>query len=442
MFLFLSDRSLLSNVRLQQMRNWREQAIETEGSAVLFLMNDGFTTCTVREQTIRVGCLRPSVDRNPICGAEWQVNTGSLHLYRNWSGEFAIYYLWSGQFLCVTSHLKLLNLLKRRFDAKTERLEPGFQVEFRYPRGTWIKDQKSDAKYHAKSPKSFEAAVRQTRKLVFDSVAALPNDSALLLSGGIDSSAIAVAACEAGKTFVAYTFSSSGSTTSSNDLNSDLLSARVVAKHLRIRLEEILIRPERLLRNIRLGVFLCETPRGTIVDEAVALIEVAKRLREDGHSRIWMGEPADDLFGAFKFVLRYFRGRQLRNYLRRQIILDSPNELAILQNLFAPWGVSVFHGYWTADLLRFGYGLPLRYRVDPHRVMKKLLREAFRADLPQSIVDRPKCVPRDATGVRSILEKRFGRARERYRPFFKSLFGREKEWPFEFQRELSRAFAK
>jgi asparagine synthase (glutamine-hydrolysing) len=210
-----------------------------------------------------------------------------------------------------------------------------------------------------------------------------------------------------------------------------------VAKHLGIRLTEVVISQRRILGNISLGIFLCETPRGTIVDESVALIEIARRLHKEGIKRVWMGEPADDLFGAFRFILSYYRGRKLQQHLRKQIVCDSPNEMAIVQNIFAPWGIAVFHGYWTRELLRIGHNLPLQFRVDRARLMKTILREAFRDDLPEEIVYRPKGVPRDVTGIRQILERTFGNSRERYRPIYKTLFQRGKNWPQSFFQALN-----
>ena len=143
--------------------------------------------------------------------------------------------------------------------------------------------------------------------------------------------------------------------------------ARQVAQHLGIPLREVSVRPKRLTDNLSLAVFLSETPRGTIIDDSVALIELAKHIRSAGYRQVCMGEAADDLFGGFKFALRYNRGHQLRQYYRRQLEQDLPNELAIIQNNFAPWGISVINPFWTAKLMRIGYNLPLRFRIDRRR---------------------------------------------------------------------------
>jgi hypothetical protein len=94
-----------------------------------------------------------------------------------------------------------------------------------------------------------------------------------------------------------------------------------------------------------------------------------------------------------------------------------PDELSILQNLFRLWGIAVVDPFWTHELAQIGYNLPLRFRLDPGRLMKTILRDAFAERLPATIVRRPKCVTRDASLIRDVLEREFGRSRERYRRF-------------------------
>ena len=117
-----------------------------------------------------------------------------------------------------------------------------------------------------------------------------------------------------------FTFSLDRPRFPQSDLESDLICARKVASHL-----------------------------------SIALVEVARRIQAAGFSQVWMGEAADDLFGSFKFALRYYRGPQLRAYYRTQLRRDLPNELAIIQNIFSWFNLSVIQPLWTEPLLRIGY---------------------------------------------------------------------------------------
>jgi asparagine synthetase B (glutamine-hydrolysing) len=101
-------------------------------------------------------------------------------------------------------------------------------------------------------------------------------------------------------------------------MESDLNCARLVAAHLNITCEEILLNPETVIKNVPLAVLLGETSRGTIIDPCAALIEVAKNLNGRGYRAVVLCDAADDLFGGFSFALRYYRGAQLSRYFKAE----------------------------------------------------------------------------------------------------------------------------
>ena len=117
-----------------------------------------------------------------------------------------------------------------------------------------------------------------------------------------------------------------------------------------------------------------------------------------------------------------YRGLRLRQYYQHELDVSLPNELAILQKVFEPWGIALVQPFWTQALKVIGYNLPVAFRVDPRRLMKRVIRDAFANILPVEIVNRPKCITRDSTQVRDVLEAEFGCSRERYRPVFKKIF--------------------
>jgi asparagine synthetase B (glutamine-hydrolysing) len=186
---------------------------------------------------------------------------------------------------------------------------------------------------------------------------------------------------------------------------------------------------QRIRRNVPLGIYLAETSRSTIVDELAAHIEVARRFYTIGVNCLVTGEGADDLFGAFPSALRYYRGRELARFLRHELVQGLPDELAELQDVYTPWGITLVHPYWTAELRNIGYGLPVPYRVDRQRLMKRILRDAFADMLPSDLIERPKGVPRDCAQIRDVLEKRFGQSPSRYRPIFRTMMSRRHLWP-------------
>jgi asparagine synthase (glutamine-hydrolysing) len=276
---------------------------------------------------------------------------------------------------------------------------------------------------------TYAQTLAAVRREIYSSVRKLPDPFALLLSGGLDSSVIAAVGRDLGKTVIPYVFSLRHPIVPQTPRESDLLCARIVADHLGLRCREILLDAADLVRNVPLAVLLAETPRGTIVDPCSGLIEVAKRISRDGFSSVAIGEAADDLFGSFTFALRHTRGHGLRSYYRRELDVGLPDEMAVLQRIFEPWGISLLDPFWTRRFKSIGYNVPLSFRLDSRRLMKKILRDAFVGMLPDEILLRPKVITRDGTQIRYALEKRFGVSRERYRPTFRRIFAEGRAWP-------------
>ncbi len=398
------------------------------GSASLLWLEDQFTRIHGESGRVSIRVARPRIDPEPIVRFDWDAFSGDVHLERRWSGEFAAYVVEKPACI-IASHLRLIAWLCGRIPPGTIALHPGCSFHLKPNGKVHLLPAGTRRDWNNCSRLDRDSTVAMVRRLVCQSVAEASGSAALLLSGGVDSSVIAAAAKITGKRLHAYVFGLTRPVHAQSDTENDLLNARKVAEHFRLPFEEILLSADRLVENVPNAIALSETPRGTIVDDCVALIEVARVLSRAGFSTVWTGEGADDLFGGFKFPLRYYRGAKLKRYYRHELNVSLPNELCILQKVFEPWGISVVHPFWTSKLKALGEGLPLAYRVDPKRQMKRVLRDAFSDILPREICERPKGVTRDTTQIRLVLESRFGTSRERYRPVFNHIFRDGFRWP-------------
>jgi len=420
-----------SSLRVSMAGGGKLREIRAHGAALVWT-DDPFTVLRQDSKEIVIQMRRSRIDLEPICELRWRPEEETVICRRRWSGEFCVYVSQQDgkkgirlPETIIASYLKFPALLLRKEASGWQKIKPGHEMQLRAGRLSL----KKMCSWAAPFRMDYQETVREVRRLVLESVASVPAGSALLLSGGIDSSVVAAAMRVTGKTVHPFTFGLQRLVRPQQEWESDLACSRKVAAHLDLPMTEILLRPDALVRNIPMAIYLAETPRGTIVDDCAALIEVAKRIAAAGYTEVLMGEAADDLFGSFKFALQYYRGQQLRSYYRAQLIRNLPDELAIIQNVFAWFGVSVIQPLWTRELLRIGYNLPLHYRLDKGRLMKQVLRDAFAPDLPPEIVRRPKCVTRDSTQIRYVLENKFGTDRERYRPLFRIMMGSRKLWP-------------
>jgi asparagine synthetase B (glutamine-hydrolysing) len=428
MFFFTSNLAKVDLRRLDRLvaipKLWNKHIV---GEAGIVWLRTPFTTVAAigREFVI---CLQRPQDPEPICELRWLRSSGELILTRRWSGELSVHVARSAERIIITSHIKLAALACGGCPVEMKRLAPGHTLRLRLRRpeqGQSTKARSSQASFAM----TYAQTLAAVRREMYSSVSKLPDHFALLLSGGLDSSIIAAVARDLKKKVVPYVFSLDRPIVRQTRQESDLLCARIVAKHLGLRCKEIMLDATKLVKNVPLALLLAETPRGTIIDPCAALLEVAKRISHEGFSSVAMGEAADDLFGSFTFALRHTRGQGLRSYYRKELDVGLPDEMAVLQRIFEPWGISLLDPFWTLKFKNIGYNVPLSFRLDSRRLMKRVLRDAFAGMLPTEILMRPKVITRDGTQIRYALAKRFGVSRERYRPMFRRLFVEGRAWP-------------
>jgi asparagine synthetase B (glutamine-hydrolysing) len=429
MFLYVASTANLS-VSLGDIPRFVPGKIQVvrRGSAAIVWIEDTFTRGVEGRDALIIEVRRPKIDQWPVVQLNWNLCAREVTLERRWSGEFTAY-LGRRPTWILASHLRLVAWVCRGLPPGVTTLRPGQCV--RISNGH-LTERNIEIKHDARKNRlrfDYDKTVAKVRKLVKESVSRTTDSSALLLSGGVDSSVIAAVGKSAGKRFRPFVFGLEQLVRPQLESDDDFLHARKVARHFGLRLNEIRLESLRLIQNVPTAVALSETSRGTIIDDCVALIEVARILAESGYSTVWTGECADDLFGGFKFALRYYKGSSLRKYYWHELRVSLPNELSILQKIFEPWGISVVHPFWTRELKSLAEDLPLPFRVDPKRLMKRVLRDAFSGILPPGISERPKGVTRDTTQIRFVLESRFGTSRERYRPVFRKIFRNGFTWP-------------
>jgi asparagine synthetase B (glutamine-hydrolysing) len=429
MFLFTTNADRIHLPRLgssgRDAQKWLR--VHRHDSAVVVWRNSPFTSFQQSLDRLVIVLKRPS-DQEPICVVEWGFLDGKLTLTRRWSGEFSIFAVEDSELL-IFSHLRFALLVCNEIPSRTKSIPPASVWTYRLGRRPYSPNRSCGFSFNAPYRKTYSQTVKIARNKIIESVRRLPDSAALLLSGGLDSSIIAAVAQDLGKPLPPFVFAAREPVKLQSDEESDLVCARLVAAHLKLPLREILIDRKRVIRNVPLAILLAETPRATIVDPCTALIEAAKTLARAGFSSVIMGESADDLFGSFTFALRYKRGQGLRKYCREQLDVVSPDEKAIIQRTFEPWGISVIDPFWTLELKAIGYNIPLSFRLDPKRLMKMVLRDGFQDLLPPEIIRRPKVITRNGSQIRYVLESHFGESKDRYRPLFHQILRSGTPWP-------------
>jgi asparagine synthetase B (glutamine-hydrolysing) len=167
-----------------------------------------------------------------------------------------------------------------------------------------------------------------------------PRDSVILLSGGLDSAAMAAAA----PTVPCLTWTTPRASQSTLSVD-DTAAARLVADFLSLSHEVVSLDGDKLRKNIDAAVLLSETRRGTFIDDAVVYVHIARQLRERGVGVVFIGEAADDAFGCLPYNLRYYQGDELLSKLRRSLMERAPADFAAMSRIFDYFGVVLIDRY-------------------------------------------------------------------------------------------------
>jgi len=288
--------------------------------------------------------------------ATWNEREKKLLLIRDRLGVKPLYYYWDGSILMFASEIKAIlasNVFRRRlnpqaiWDYLTYRYIPGPETiwnnVWKLPPGhmlEWTPKSEPRISQYWKSdvispdePFDIEQKTKEFEDLYLDSVAQrlLASDVpvGVMLSGGLDSSAIAAAAVELGhKQFHTFSvgFSDGGE-------YSELGYARQVAKHLGVENHEVVVDRSSFLEMLPDAVRSTDEPLADLT--IVPLLAVSRLARN--HVKVALsGEGADEVLAGYGF------NKTLRNFETIQRIQKFP------QVLLRPAGraLALFSGYY------------------------------------------------------------------------------------------------
>lgn len=288
----------------------------------------------------------------------WNQNRKSLTLIRDRVGIKPLYYFWDGTLLIFASEIKAIlssGLFKPRlekqavWDYLTFRYVPGqgtiWKNIFKLPPGhilEWSKGSEPRINCYWKTDVlsvseegSLDQKLQEFESLFLDSVGQrlLASDVpvGVMLSGGLDSSAIAAAAVEMGhKKFHTFSvgFAEGGE-------YSELTYARTMAKHIDAEYHEIVIDSDDFLKMLPEAVISADEPLADLT--TVPLLAVSRLARENVKV-VLSGEGSDEILAGYDFD----------NYARRVDMMKKINSFNPLILKTALKAMSLFPGKYGA----------------------------------------------------------------------------------------------
>ena len=235
----------------------------------------------------------------------------------------------------------------------------------------------------------------------------LPSPDLILLSGGVDSMLVALAAVRAGYSPLCVT-----AITDEDDPQLDGVWARAAAEYLGLDWEPVLITASNIRPLINLAISRIRGRGLYNVASAVVDIAIAEMIRPHGFTTAWTGGWADILFGPYPDVRdpdgppRLDRSGRLE-LLQRSYAVDDENKYAGVSAAFEQIGLNDISFFDTAECVHLASLLDpsvLSVVTDEKVVTKAPLRAlAERWGLPTELAYQPKRALQDSSGVFSLM---------------------------------------
>jgi len=236
---------------------------------------------------------------------------------------------------------------------------------------------------------------RALRELVIEAVRKrVEGVNGISLSGGLDSSIVAVIAKEFNPDLKLFTGAIEKAP------GPDLENAKLMAEFLGLQHYIYLISDEDIVNFIPDAVWYLESFDEDCISGIISNYFVSKLAKEHTDS-ILVGEGADELFGGYRLVLKHpdVTSDEQREQLAQRLLDISYN--TALRRLDRGWmanAVDYQTPYLDQKVVAFSQKIPMQWKIYGEKQVEKfILREAFRDMLPEKIANREKL--RFAMGV-------------------------------------------
>lgn len=236
-----------------------------------------------------------------------------------------------------------------------------------------------------------------------------------LLSGGVDSAAVAAHLAPRIPNLVAYV-------AVMNQRSPDVRAAREVAEHLGIELREVTV-PAPTSDDLATVVRQIEQPHKAQVEIGWACSRLAQAMRSDGFKVTFSGEGSDELWASYGFA---YHGIQAKGWgaFRRELFHDQHRKnFARCNKVFMAAGIECRLPFLSTGLVELALALPQEIVQRGKSRPKAVLQDSHAKLLPKRIVTRQKLAFQDGLGLKDECRKAAADPRAFYQGVWSELFG-------------------
>ncbi|MCJ7541104.1 MAG: asparagine synthase-related protein [Desulfobacterales bacterium] len=247
-----------------------------------------------------------------------------------------------------------------------------------------------------------EQTAKTLRNLLIDAVKIrMDGVGAVSLSGGLDSSIIAVIA----KEFNPHIKLVTGAVEKAP--GPDLENAKLMAKYLDLEHHIYMITEDDIKNYISDAVWHLESFDEDCISGIISNFYVSRKVKEFTNL-VFVGEGADELFGGYRMVLKNpkVKSDEQRERLAQKLLEIAYN--TALRRLDRAWmanAVVYQTPFLDTRVVAFSRKIPMQWKIYGEKQIEKyILREAFRDMLPEKIANREKLRFAMGTGMDDVMD--------------------------------------
>jgi asparagine synthase (glutamine-hydrolysing) len=338
---------------------------------------------------------------------------GTLFLARDRHGEVPLHVHRAAP-LMAASELKAFRAHGRRCGPAVVDVQPGTWWEIRRGHATVTEFHRLRAVPapaelgHAAAELARRLATAVDRRVIAD----VPVCS--LLSGGIDSAAIALELTRHHPSLVCYT-------ARMDPKSPDLRCARETAAMLGVDLVEVDVPPPTaddlggVIRQI-------EMPYKAQIEIAWACLRLAERIAADGFKVTYSGEGSDELWASYGFAYHGLQTTGWHTYRRDLIAAQAVRNFPRVNKAFMAHAVEARLPFLDPDVVRYALSLPRTAVQDGPSHPKAVLQHAYTGRLPAQVTKRPKLAFQDGLGLKKNIAAGLPNPARFYRAEYRRLY--------------------
>ncbi|MCP4991296.1 MAG: asparagine synthetase B [Colwellia sp.] len=237
-----------------------------------------------------------------------------------------------------------------------------------------------------------------------------------LLSGGIDSAAIAYFLKKSIPDLVAYT-------AVYNPKSKDLKMARVISKLLDIDLREIKI-PCPSRHDLGQVINTIEMPHKAQVEIGWACLKLAETMKNDGFKVVFSGEGSDELWASYGFAYHSLLTQDWHQYRKELFLSQARKNFSRCNKIFMAHSIECRLPFLHYPLVEYAISLKKDSVQKGKSKPKAVIQDAFAGVLPDTITKRQKVAFQDGMGIKKAISRAIINPKRFYNAEYSNRFNR------------------